>query len=190
MAGEEMDVFMLAGGLVGGAADVVIGNEEPELAFAVSGRGEVEGVGGTAVDHFGGFERVDAFGGEVLPDAESFHDAARGVGEGDFAAVVGRVGQGFLAALFDEQDVQTAGGGCGGEAEAGRAGADNDDIASVLHGEAPLGVAGKMVVPDYTASMRAAAGRVWRNWLSGSLFAIRLPENRVEVFACAASVIK
>ena len=143
MAGEEMDVFMLAGGLVGSAADVVVGDEEAELAFAVGGRREVEGVGGAAVNHFGGFERVDAFGGDMLPQAEFFHDAARGVGEGDFAAVVGRVGQSFLAALFDEQDVQAAGCGCGGEAEAGRTGADNDDIASVLHGEAPLGVAGK-----------------------------------------------
>ena len=159
MAGEEMDVFMLAGGLVGGAADVVVGDEEAELAFAVGGRGEVEGVGGAAVDDFGGFERVDAFGGEVLPDAELFHDAARGVGEGDFAAVVGRVGQGFLAALFNEQDVQAAGGGCGGEAEAGRAGADNDDIASVLHGGLLLG-GREMGVPDYTASMRVASGRV------------------------------
>lgn len=55
----------------------------------------------------------------MLPRAEFPHDAVRGVGEGDFAAIVGRVSQGFLAALFDKQDVQAAVCGCGGEAEAG-----------------------------------------------------------------------
>ena len=73
-------------------------------------------------------------GGESLPDAEVFEDSFGGVGERDFAAIVGRVGKDFRRVHFNDADVKRAACERAAEGEAGGACANDDDIGLFLHG--------------------------------------------------------
>ena len=77
---------------------------------------------------------MDFVGRESLPDAEVFEDGFGGVGERDFAAVVGRVGKHLRLVHFDDADVKRAARERAAEGEAGGAGANDDDIGLFLHG--------------------------------------------------------
>ena len=56
------------------------------------------------------------------------------MGQGDFAAVIRRIGEDVFAVDFNNADVELAASERAAEGEAGRAGANDDDIGLFLHG--------------------------------------------------------
>jgi len=65
---------------------------------------------------------------QALPQAEGLHDGARAVGERDVAAVFGGLLQGGARLLLEHVHAESGVGQGAGQGQAGRAGADDEDV--------------------------------------------------------------
>ena len=134
---QQGNIVLLGHCVVSGFADVVVGNQVAQAVGRTAARlcrlREMELVGRGAVPNFRIAERVNFVFGYTLPHAQAFHNLFREVGQGDFAAVVGWVGNAFERAFFHYGNPQAAVGQGACETQSRRPCADDDNIRMPVH---------------------------------------------------------
>ncbi len=125
---QQVHVAACTDGLIGGAANGLVGHQVAEPFGAGLFGADLQGEQRRAVEHLGIAQHGDILGGQPRPQPETVEQCLRAMGEGDLAAVESGVGQGLLGLTLQQHDRQTVPGQGPGQAQAGWAGADDDDI--------------------------------------------------------------
>ncbi len=84
-------------------ADSPVGNQMPQVIAAGVARLNLQGKGGRSVEHLCIAQQGYVVAGQAVPDIQLLQQSARGVGQGDFAAVEGGVGYGLFALTLDQR---------------------------------------------------------------------------------------
>ena len=106
----------------------MVGHQPAQRLAIYLAAGEGQREGRTSVQH----PRVAQFGnlgfGQALPQAKLFQALPRGMGQGDFAAVEGRLGQGLARLCLDQPHLQASAGQRARKAQPCRSGTDHHHV--------------------------------------------------------------
>ena len=123
-----MHVGTVAYRLIGGAANGLVGHQMAETLGAGLLGADLQREQRGAVEHLGIAQHGNLFAGQARPQAQAFEQRLRAMGEGDLAAIEGRFGQCLFGLALQHHDGQAVPGQGACQAQASRAGADDDDI--------------------------------------------------------------